>query len=98
MYSNINENKERVISIIKWLINEVLSSGGDGHGIWYSKFYKVDDIKRLIWEYKLLPQHWEIEEKDGDLHLGENQEWLIISNDEAAFECRPEWQQVSLVW
>jgi hypothetical protein len=41
MYSNINENKEHVVSIIKW---------------------------------------------------------LIISNDEAAFECRPKWQQVSLVW
>jgi hypothetical protein len=46
----------------------------------------------------LLPYYWKIEERDGELHLGENQEWLIITNNKNTFLSRPDWQQVSLVW
>jgi hypothetical protein len=98
MYCDINSNLSRVKTIIGWLINEVQSAGGDGDGIWYSKYYDIQDIKRIILTSCLLPDYWKLEEKNGELHVGENQEWLIITNNKDSFNNRPSWQQVSLVW
>ncbi len=95
MYSDVNDSK--VKEILNWLIEEIQSAGGDGDGIWYSKYYNIKDIKTLLSD-GLLPKHWKIEEKNGELHVGENQEWLLITNNEHSFSSRPSWQQVSLVW
>lgn len=98
-YCDLNSNREHVIALIKWLIDEVMSAGGDGDGIWYSKYYSVTDIKALIESEKLLPRFWKIEEwPNPALHLGENQEWLTITNSKHDFDTRPEWQQVSIVY
>ena len=98
-YCNISTNKQHVLNILHWLIDGVLSSGGDGDGIWYSKFYSVADIKKLIEDEKLLPGFWKMEFKeDGSLHLGDNQEWLTITNNEWDWTKRPSWQEVGVVW
>ena len=91
-------NKEHVKEMVKWLIDEVLASGGDGDGIWYSKYFNVDEIETLIKENNLLPDFWKMEKKEDGLRIGDNQEWLFITNNKNSFDNRPEWQQVSLVW
>lgn len=98
-YCNISENKEHIISIIKWLIEDVLSAGGDGDGIWCSKYYSIEDIKALIINEKLLPIGWWIQNRDANTFLiGEYQEWLMITNNLEIFNNRPIWQQVSLLY
>ena len=98
-YCNIGENKEHIITLIKWLIEEVQSAGGDGDGLWYSKYFSVNSIKGLIETEKLLPKYWKMEEKEGpSILLGENQEWLIITNDRNDYKNSPDWQQVTLVY
>lgn len=97
-YCNINVNKDRIMLLIKLLIDEVLSAGGDGDGIWYSKSYSIIDIKELIIANNLLPKYWTLEEKGLALHLGENQEWLLITNDKNDFDNQPSWQQISVVY
>lgn len=83
-------------TVIKWLLEEVMSAGGDG--IWYSKYLSISQIESIITNGNLLPKYWTMEVKNGELHLGENQEWLIITNDKNSFDNRPSWQQVSLDW
>ena len=39
-----------------------------------------------------------MEKKEDGLRIGDNQEWLFITNNKNSFDNRPEWQQVSLVW
>jgi hypothetical protein len=98
-YCNIEANSEHMIVLIKWLIDDVLSAGGDGDGIWYSKYYNVKDIKSFIETNNLLPKHWVINvHNENAFSIGENQEWLYITNKQEDFDSRPFWQQVSLVW
>jgi len=97
-YSDINKNKEHVITFIKWLIDEVKSSGGDGDGIWYSRYYSTSDIKELIIDNGLLPDHWMIEVGDEYISMGENQEWLIITNSEKNYNNQPDWAQIVIKW
>jgi hypothetical protein len=99
-YCNLDANKEHVIILLRWLVEEVLSAGGDGDGIWYSKYFDVAAIEKLIEDENLLPKFWKMTiSKDSDsLSLGDNQEWLTITNIESEFTSRPVWQQVSLVW
>jgi len=98
-YCNVNENEERLKILIAWLINDVQSAGGDGDGIWYSKYYSVKDIKVFIEKHKLLPEHWVLNDHgETAFSIGENQEWLYITNLKSDFDTRPEWQQVSVVY
>ena len=94
-----DDNKPHLKTLIKWLFDEVVSAGGDGDGIWYSKYYNAKDIKNLILEEKLLPIGFEItKDNDQSVSFGEGQEWLTITNDEEEFDRRPSWQQVSLIY
>ena len=97
-YGNI-ENKDHMTNFINFLIYEVGSAGGDGDGLWYSVFYKVDDIIKFIQENKLMPDHWVIQKVD-DLtyNIGEYQEWLTITNDESVYNNAPSWQQILIKW
>lgn len=98
-YCDINKNKEHVTALIKWLIEEVMSSGGDGDGIWYSRTYSVAAIKELIETGKLVPKFWRLEQDSADsFSIGDGQEWLFITNNESHFTSRPDWQQVALVY
>jgi len=97
-YLPIENNKEHIKTLIKWMIDEVLSASGDGDGIWYSKYYSLADIEKFITDEKLLPEYWTMENKNDMLHIGENQEWLSITNSKHHFDTRPEWQQVAVVY
>jgi hypothetical protein len=97
-YLTLRPNDEHLINIIKWLIDEVRRSGGDGDGLWYSKIYSMDDIKQFILDNNLLPDYWRMDVENGVLSLGDNQEWLMITNDKYTFETRPPWTQVTLEW
>ena len=97
-YIDINKNKEHTLTFIKWLIEEVQSSGGDGDGVWYSKLYSIQDIKELILTNDLLPDHWMVEVGEDYISMGENEEWLIITNSEKNFKNQPDWAQILIEW
>jgi hypothetical protein len=98
-YCNIGAGDEHMISMIKWLTDEVMSAGGDGDGIWYSKLFNVKDIKSFIEVNNLLPKFWAINiDNENAFSIGEGQEWLYITNKKEDFDARPFWQQVALVW
>lgn len=97
--SNIKSDDRHLFNLIKWLIEEVRSMGGDGDGIWYTRNYHIDYIYNFIKENNLLPSYWNIEiENNSYLYLGENQESLIITDDKKLFNSRPSWQQVAIEW
>jgi hypothetical protein len=98
-FSEVSDNKEHLKTLIKWLIEEVQSAGGDGDGIWHSQYYSIDQLKALIIEEKLMSKHWQLEmcNPDGFWMFG-NQECLLITNSKEDFDNRPSWQQVSLVY
>lgn len=91
-------NEKHMESLIKWLLDEVMSSGGDGDGIWYAQNHSIDDIKKFIEDRNLLPKYWIMKEVNGRLELGENQESLTITNNEEDMNNKPIWQQVSITW
>ena len=97
-YSKIDcFNREHVITLIRWLFNEVLSAGGDGDGIWYSHYFDIEDILQLIADENLCPSFFKAEVKDSKtISFGRGEEWLIITNDKEVFNNRPSWQQISL--
>ena len=97
-YYKLHKNNDHVKIIIKWLFDEVISSGGDGDGIWYSKNYQVYDIFDFIMANELLPKDWEIFEIDWGYSFTHEQESLIITNEKKFFDNRPIYQQVLLEW
>ena len=97
-YCSVQNNKEHLITLIKWLIEEVGSSGGDGDALWYSKYYDVKDIKKLIIKENLCGKWWgPAFETEDTFCIGSNQEWLIITNNEESFKDRPPWTQCAIV-
>ena len=93
-------NSEHMIIIIKWLFDEVLSAGGDGDGIWYSRYFKLENIMEFIEKENLMPNYFDFRlvESSNEPYCiySEGQESLIITNSKEMFNRRPKWQQVSL--
>jgi hypothetical protein len=93
--------KEHALGIINWLLEEVISSGGDGDGIWYSKYFSCESIYNFILEnideIKYI-EHMTMNMEYDRIIIFDNQESLEITNREESFTERPNWQQVSLVW
>ena len=95
----ITGNKQHSINIVRWLLDEILASGGDGDGIWLSEYFSIQNIKEFILKEGLLPHGWKIVSESGDtIVIGESQECLVITNSKKVFDERPEWQQVALVY
>jgi hypothetical protein len=94
-YCSIDEDqKKHLLKLIDFLYYEVLSAGGDGDALWYSKYYPVKDILPLIEEYNSkLKFKWEIKGDDKNIYWGESQEGMIITNDEEVYKKSPSWQQ-----
>jgi len=98
-----DQNREHHLkTIIKWLIEEVESAGGDGDGLWYSKYFSIHDIKQLIIKEDLLNNgaRWTINEHDRSdaFFLEYDQASLLITNNETDVEDKPIWQQVTLIY
>lgn len=86
------QNKEHITKLIDLLYNEVISVGGDGDAIWYTRFYDLNDIKALVKEYNDINKiDWEIEEDaPGVISWGKYQEFVIITNDINCFNNSPD--------
>jgi len=93
-YNSI-DNEEHIEKLIRWLIDEVVSAGGDGDGMWYSKYYSVKDIypicEKINSEFK---SPWELTLEDDTIHWSYYQESLIITNNLEHYNTSPSWQQV----
>lgn len=95
----VQDNEVHIKEILRWLIKEVYSASGDGDAIWYSKYYKIEDIKQLLIDVlKELDSNWKVVIDEYGLQAGIDQEGLIITNNENVWNNRPEWQQCSLCW
>ncbi len=89
------ENKPRIMTLIDFLYKDVISACGDGDALWYSYFYDVKDILKLVEEYNSQLLHkWEIRVYDDHINWGHEQEGIIITNNEELFNNAPSWQQV----
>ncbi len=102
-YCKIDDNIPHMNRLIKWLVDEVTSAGGDGDAIWYSKYYKLSDIQSHIENNRDeigIPKWWTISYSDDQscLNIWDDQEGLIITNSKDVFDNRPSWQQCSIVW
>lgn len=90
-------DNNHINKIIDLLYHEVMSAGGDGDAIWYSKYYKVKDLLPLVKEYNSkLKWPWGIVEKETSIFWGLEQEWVIITNNESMFTDAPSWTQFLL--
>lgn len=77
-----NWQKEKYLELINWLFIVVHEGwGGDGDAIWYTK-ENIHDLYLLVEQYNNennLP--WKVELDNKEIHWGDNQEWIIITND-----------------
>ena len=85
---------EHLIALLKWLLDEVRSSGGDGDAFWLTKHYTIDSLYYLVDNYlnSIGNTYWTLEQttKD-DFMVWRNQEALIVSQD-TEYEL-PSWAQ-----
>ena len=89
-----DQQKQIVLKLLDYLYHEVISSGGDGDALWYSKYYKISEILPLVHEYnKTLSFPWEVRIIDNCIEWGDYQEWVTITNDEEMYKNSPTWQQ-----
>lgn len=98
-YSKIEtqETKDHLLKLIDFLYNEMVSSGGDGDALWYSTYYNVEDIKVLVETYNSkLKFPMTIEIRGESLHWGDNQEWIVITNDSEYYHTSPDWIQIKV--
>ncbi len=97
-YCNIDEDdKKHLLHLIDFIHNEVLRSGGDGDGLWYSEYYNVKDIFPIVIEWNnKLPYKWQnIDYNNIDLiSISRDQEGFIITNNEEIYKNAPGWQQI----
>ena len=94
------DTKTHLLNLIDWLYKEVISSGGDGDALWYSKYYDVKDILILVKEYnESLKFKWQIsfDEAQQLISLYDNQESILITNNKDIYDSRPSWQQCVVV-
>jgi hypothetical protein len=73
---------KNVTRILDTIFNIVVSEGGDGRATWYSKYKQLKDLIGIIDEYnKTNNTGWIIEENGNHLLWGDNQEWVVITDD-----------------
>lgn len=95
-----NDTKQRIFKLLECLYDEVMSAGGDGDGLWCSRFYDINDIFPIVEEFNNSQKYpWKITKEDDNdgtyiLLTGHIQDYIIITNSEEKFLCPPEWQQI----
>jgi hypothetical protein len=94
-YSNIDDqNKEHLKNLLNWILNEVISAGGDGYALWYSRFYNIDEIFPIVEECN--KYEWKIEKHPDRIFWWKDQEGITITNNEQHWNDAPSWQQVMI--
>jgi hypothetical protein len=96
-YCEIDE--PHIKKLVEWMFKEVESSSGDGDGLWYSKYYNVEHILKLVYEYndnQKLKWNVRYDENDQTIHIMRDQESLTITNNENYYNNAPIWQQFLL--
>lgn len=91
------EQKQHLLKLVDFLYLEVISSGGDGDALWYSKHYDIKDILPLIQEYNSnLKFKWLVEYDEGRKLISwwYDQECCLITNNEEIYKNAPSWQQI----
>lgn len=78
---NMIEANTHLVRLIHWLIDEVLSAGGDGDAFLLSKTYPVDELKASLLE--ALKTHdvnrfWTFRETENIYSIGHSQESLVV--------------------
>ena len=90
-------DKEHVLKIIDILYNECISACGDGDALWYSTYYKIEELLPLVQEYNSeLSYPFDIMTEDKTIYWIRGQESIIITNDESLYINAPSWQQFLL--
>lgn len=88
------QTRPHIKRLINWLITEVISAGGDGDALWYSRFYHVDEILPVLQECELYD--FVIYKKENSITIGKDQEWFMITNNEEDWNNTPSWQQIKI--
>lgn len=92
-------SREHLMKLIDLLYNECASAGGDGDALWYSRYYRVTDILPLVKEYNSkLKFPSEIKIIDNNIHWGDNQEDIMITNNKDWFDTAPDWIQMKVIY
>jgi len=97
-----NDQRIHIKGLVKFLVNDMLSAGGDGDAFWYSKYYSIDQLEPIIDEYLNSInwfQHGGTKSKDDkNLDYKRWQESFHISNDEEFWKNIPVWAQVKIAY
>jgi hypothetical protein len=93
--SKIKLNKRLTDNMLKLLSEAVLSEGGDGDALWYTRYFDIDDIKKSIEEYEG-PKSWRIEVLADEISWGTGEEWVVITDSEERFNTAPDWIQMKI--
>ena len=94
--SKIKLGKELTENMFNTLSTAVLSEGGDGDALWYTRYFDLEDICKSLQEYTG-PKGWIIEVlEDATITWGEGQEWVVITDDEERFNSSPDWIQMKI--
>jgi hypothetical protein len=78
--------------LINWLIAEVISAGGDGDALWYSRFYSVDEIFSILKECDLYD--FTIDKQDNRITFGTGQEQIASFK----LQCKPKPKPLYPAW
>lgn len=99
-YLKIKKYEEHLTTLIKWLFDEVLASGGDGYGLWISKRYSAQEIYEFIVFNNLFPKGFRHRyDKEYDYYtFSYDQEQLIITNNDAFMEYYSSGVDVKLIY
>lgn len=93
-------NKECYLKLIDLLYTSVLAEGGDGDAMWYVKYTTIEDIMGLIEEYSKTKTYynWKIQHEKNYILWGDNQEWVVITNDLDIWNRSPDYSTLKVMY
>jgi hypothetical protein len=95
--SKITPDKEHIFSLLSFLHKEVISSGGDGDALWYTRFFDLNDLYELLKEFNEINSiGWTIEKESNQISWGIGQEWALIIDSKELFDQTPDWYQIKI--
>ena len=93
------DEKQHIFKLLDWLLEEVESAGGDGDGVWLTEIYDVADLFPIIHSHLERGNRWkELRLEGKSIHISNQQEWLVITNDRDYYNNLPNWIQVKVDW